>query len=306
MTSVSSAVATVDNSPAGLLQTYKGDFAQVLPSHLKPEVFVRLATGALRRDPKLAEAAANNVAAFLGAILDAARLGHEPGTDAYYLTTRRRKLENGKYRTEIQGIEGYQGIVERIYRAGAVASVVVESVRANDKFEWRPGAMERPLHDVDWFGGDRGPLVGVYAYCTMISGATSKVVVLGTEQVMALKAKSEGVTKRDGSPNPYSPWATNEEAMWLKSAARQLRKWVPTSAEFREEVARAQAAAETVTAQHDLPALPPHDEDTGEIIDGEIVDALPVADHAFDFDETSDACKVCGQLVDADVHGGRS
>lgn len=285
----STEVATRDNTPAGLLQTYKGDFAQVLPAHLKPDVFVRLATGALRRDPKLVEGATNNPAAFLGACLDAARLGHEPGTDAYYLVPRKRKG-----RLEVQGIEGYQGIIERIYRAGGVASVVVETVHQGDRFEWRPGSMEKPLHEVDWFGEDRGPLVGVYAYCQMVSGATSKVVVLNRQQVMALKAKS------DGANSDYSPWKTNEESMWLKSAARQLRKWVPTSAEFREEVARAQAAVVDVTAAHDLPALPPHDEDTGEVHDAEIVDPEP-----HKFAGTDDLCEAagCGLPVDAEVHG---
>lgn len=289
-TTVSQAVATVDNSPAGLLQTYKGDFAQVLPAHLKPDVFVRLATGALRRDPKLAEAAQNNVAAFLGAILDAARLGHEPGTDAYYLVPRKRKGQ-----LEIQGIEGYQGIVERIFRAGAVASVVVETVHEADRFEWSPGTMQKPDHHVDWFGADRGPLVGVYAYCVMTSGATSKVVVLNRAQVMALKAKSEGAT------SDYSPWKTNEEAMWLKSAARQLRKWVPTSASYREEVARASAAASDVTVARDLPALPPHDPDTGEVIDAELVD-LPAHGYAYDPAADDGTCSICGGPEDADPH----
>lgn len=67
--------------------------------------------------------------------------------------------------------------------------------------------------------------------------------------------------------------------MWLKSAARQLRKWVPTSAEFREEVARAQAAAADVTQARDLPPLPAVNTETGEVedevVDGELVDEWP-------------------------------
>ena len=39
------------------------------------------------------------------------------------------------------------------------------------------------------------------------------------------------------------PWVTNERAMWLKTAAHRLEPWVPTSAEYRREVARATAAA---------------------------------------------------------------
>jgi recombination protein RecT len=203
MTSVSAAVATVDGSPAGLVRQYQDDFAMVLPSHVKPDTFTRLVLGALRRDPKLNEAAGNNPAAFLGAVLDAARLGHEPGTEAYYLVPRKRKG-----RLEVQGIEGYQGIVERIYRAGAVSSVVVEVVRERDEFTYVVGRDDRPVHEVDWFGDDRGSLVGAYAYAVMKDGATSKVVVLNKTHIAALRAKS------DGANSEYSPWQTNEEAMW--------------------------------------------------------------------------------------------
>ena len=52
----------------------------------------------------------------------------------------------------------------------------------------------------------------------------SKVVVLNRAEVMKIKASSQG------SSSQYSPWNTNEPAMWLKSAVRQLAKWVPTSA----------------------------------------------------------------------------
>ncbi|WP_030777812.1 recombinase RecT, partial [Streptomyces sp. NRRL F-2664] len=129
----------------------------------------------------------------------------------------------------IQGIVGYQGIIELIYRAGAVSSVIVETVHEHDTFSYVPGRDERPVHEIDWFGTDRGPLVGVYAYAVMKDGATSKVVVLNRSQVMEAKAKSDGA---NGKYPQYSPWNTNEEAMWLKTAARRLAKWVPTSAEY--------------------------------------------------------------------------
>jgi recombination protein RecT len=44
---VSDAVATRDNSPTAMIKTYEGDFASVLPSHVKAETWVRVAQGAL-------------------------------------------------------------------------------------------------------------------------------------------------------------------------------------------------------------------------------------------------------------------
>lgn len=238
---IGSEVARVENQgPGALIEQYKGDLAMVMPSHVKPDTFVRLAVSVLRRDPKLAQAAANNPAALMGALMEAARQGLEPGTEQYYLTPR----WNGKTkREEIAGIRGYQGEIELIYRAGAVSSVIVEVVREKDTFSYRPGLDERPKHEIDWDSDDRGDLRLAYAYAVMKDGATSKVVVLNRAAILRAKAMSQGADSK------YSPWQNHEEAMWLKTAAHRLTKWVPTSAEYIREQLRAQAdvAAEKAT-----------------------------------------------------------
>jgi phage RecT family recombinase len=195
------------------------DFAAVLPSHVKPETWVRLAVGALRRDPKLAQAASNDLAALMGALLTAARLGLEPGTEQFYLVPRK-----DKGTMKVAGQIGYQGQIELIYRAGAVSSVIVEVVREKDVFEYAPGRDERPRHIIDWDAEDRGPLRLVYAYAVMKDGATSKVIVLNKGHIATAKASSQG------ADSEYSPWKKHEEAMWMKTAAHRLAKWVPTSA----------------------------------------------------------------------------
>jgi recombination protein RecT len=111
----------------------------------------------------------------------------------------------------------------------------------------------------------RGGLLGTYAYARMINGAMSRVVELGRDDIERIKKSA------DGTGTEYSPWRNHEEAMWLKSAVRQLRKWVPTSAEYRMEVARATAQAQQVAAEHDVPDLPPVDD----TIDGEVVEGWP-------------------------------
>jgi len=264
---VSDAVATRDNTPAGMIATYSGDFASVLPSHVKPETWVRLAQGALKKGKRgqsgrfeLEEAAANNPGAFLAALLDAARQGLEPGTEQYYLTPRK-----VKGRLEILGITGYQGHIELMYRAGAVSSIVAEVVYGNDRFAYRPGVDDVPQHEIDWDSDDRGPLRLVYAYARMKDGATSRVVVLNRADIARIKTSSQG------SDSDYSPWRLHEASMWLKSAVRQLQKWVPTSAEFRREELRAQAEAARITQERDLPA-PPDSYVAPETVDGEVVD----------------------------------
>lgn len=267
---VSDAVATRDNSPRGMIQAYSTDFASVLPSHVKAETWVRLAQGALKKGKRtgpdgksgpfeLETAAANNPGVFMAALLDAARLGLEPGTEQYYLTPRK-----VKGRLEILGIVGYQGHIELMYRAGAISSVVAEVVYSNDRFTYAPGRDEVPLHDIDWDSEDRGRLRLVYAYARMKDGAVSRVVVLNKTDIARTKASSQG------SDSDYSPWRLHEASMWLKTAVRQLQKWVPTSAEYRREILRATAEAGRVAEVRDLPPAPVDHADS-EAIDGEVV-----------------------------------
>lgn len=277
-TTVTDAVAKRDNSPAAMIRTYSADFASVLPSHVKADTWVRLAQGALKKGKRLPsgrfeleEAAANNPGVFLAALLDAARLGLEPGTELYYLTPRK-----VKGRLEILGIVGYQGHIELMYRAGAISSVVAEVVREYDTYEFMPGQLDRqipprwdgpqeiPWHKYPNFAGSstRGRLIGVYAYGRMKGGgAISKVVQLGLDDIARIKQSSQG------SDSEYSPWRNHEEAMWLKSAVRQLQKWVPTSAEFRREELRAQAEAARITEERELPPPPAE----AEFVEGEVV-----------------------------------
>jgi len=289
MNTVGSAVATRNDqqSAGGMVKQYEADFASVLPSHIKPETWVRLAQGALRKGKKDREsgkyelelAATNNPGVFLASLLDAARLGLEPGTEQYYLTPRK-----VKGRLEILGIVGYQGLIELIYRAGAVSSVVAEVVYANDQFRYRPGVDERPVHEIDWDAEDRGDLRLVYAYAVMKDGATSKVVVLNKADIAKIKASSQGASSE------YSPWVNHTGAMWLKSAVRQLAKWVPTSAEYRKEILR---AAQQVADERQAPAstrIQPIETAEGEHVDpvtGEITTEPVEAEIVNDWPETA-------------------
>jgi recombination protein RecT len=276
---ITGAIAKRDNGPGAMVKQYSSDFTAVLPSHIKPEQWIRLAQGALKKGKKqggryeLEIAAANNPGVFLAALLDAARLGLEPGTEQYYLTPRKTKGQ-----LEILGIVGYQGIIELMYRAGAISSVVAECVYERDIFEFAPGRDDIPRHEIDWDSDDRGQLRLVYAFARMKDGATSKVVVLNRQAIQKIKATSQGADSQ------YSPWQTNEPAMWLKSSVRQLAKWVPTSAEYMREQLR---AVRDVAGEHAPLTAPPVPDDraidvshlsVAEVLDAELVD--PAAEQA--------------------------
>jgi recombination protein RecT len=277
---VAQAVAQREAGPVAIIKQNQAKLAPVLPDHIDVDQFIGLAVGALFRDPKLMEAANNSPAALMNALMRCAALGHQPGTDEFYLTPRKIKGT-----PQIQGIEGYRGIVERMYRSGAVASVIVREVCANDPFRYVEGQDETPVHEIggrgetgaDFFGADgnrdRGPMVGVYAYAKLTTGAVSRVVLLSKADVMAAKARS------DGANSEHSPWNRDERAMWWKTAARRLEPWVPTSAEYRREQLRAAVEADNLRRDpaviRDIETGHAYDPGTGEIVDGEFADDQP-------------------------------
>lgn len=261
MSDIQAAVQQTQNGPGQLIERYKDDFATVLPSHIKPETWVRLAQGVLRRDAKLAAAAQRNPGSFMSCLLDAARQGLNPGTEEYYLVP---------FGSEVQGLRGYQGEIELMYRAGAISSVIVEVVRDKDGFTYSPGHDERPNHTIDWDAADRGKLRLVYAYAVMKDGATSKVVVLNKGHIADARAMSKGASSAS------SPWIKHEESMWMKTAAHRLTKWVPTSAEYIREQLRAvrDVASEPTHTPAPAPAPTPEEVDvyTGEIVEEQFDD----------------------------------
>lgn len=207
------------------IRTYKGELLASLPSHLtdKGNGWLTCALAALRKNETLLRFANENPGSLIVALNEAAQLGLMPGTSEYWLTPKAHA---------VLGVIGYEGEVELMYRAGAVSSVTVENVYSGDKFTWNPGTMDKPAHVVDWFSGDRGDVVGAYAYATMKDGATSKVVVVNQTRInRAMEASASASGGKGG------PWTSDYAAMVLKTAAHDLAKWVPTSAEYRNQPA---------------------------------------------------------------------
>jgi recombination protein RecT len=229
---VSSAVARRDKADQLVtwLRRQQDDIAMAAASHVKPAAIVRVTQGALRRNEKLRDAAIANPQSLLYALLDCARLGHEPDTDDYYLVP---------FGTEVTGIEGYKGIIERMYRAGGVSSVVAQVVRKADRYVPR-GENTPPLHEYDDFASpdDRGPMKGAYAYAIFPDGHCSQVIRMGRAEIMEHKAVSRGSSRSD------SPWQVWEPAMWKKTVLRALEPYVPTSTEYRTQNHAPAAAAE--------------------------------------------------------------
>ena len=264
-----------------MVKRYEGDFALVLPQSVPAAMFVRLAEGKLRTDGKLRDAAVRNPGSLFSALMECARLGHEPGTPEFALVPFNSKAAPGGI--EVVGIEQYQGVIERMLNTGIVHSVKAELVREADLFDPRNDEpYAPPRHEPGWYinpvgskrnawllpEAERGELIGVYAYAVMEGGAISRVVKMARDEVMRHKAVARTTKFWDG------PW---EADMWIKTAVHKLTTWVPTSAEQAKR-RQERVTAAPLRATPSNPTDPEVEPDTGQHSGPETIDAEVIPD----------------------------
>jgi recombination protein RecT len=247
---------------SAIIEAKLADFAKVLPTHLQPDLFVRVAQSELRRDGKAGDAlrscARKNPESLLNALLECATLGHVPGKaggECYALTPRFGQTPG------IVGIEQYQGEIQRMYRAGGVRAVHCDVVRENDFFTLPQLARGEkvPVHEFDAMATKetRGDLVGAYAFAELDTGSWSRVSWVNAEE-MALHKALAGADRNGVRQFWDGTW---KDQMWRKTAVHGLTVWVPTSREYLRDRIAAQQAADEIRSRPD----------SGFVVEGEVV-----------------------------------
>jgi recombination protein RecT len=249
-----------------LIKEYDGQLRTVMPKHTNGDAFMGLALAYVRRSPDLLNAANLNPQSLILAIRECAALGHMPMKGIYSLVPFRDKHAVGGW--AVVGMEEVRGVIERIYRAGAVRAVKVNVGRENDPvLRWNPTRMLLPEHEFDEHASptERGPLKAVYAWAVMADGSVSQVAWLNRHAVLKYRAVSRSGDTFWGPAWPAEgPWT---EEMWAKTALHRLEKFVPTSVEYRYQQAAAEAAsAGGFAGMPDRPAV-----GLGDIEDAEVV-----------------------------------
>jgi recombination protein RecT len=225
--SVGQEVARV-SAPYALIEASKAEFGKLLPASIGPEKFARWGLTVLRNGlaspvPSQRESWARVIdseegkLSLMTALMDCASLGLEPGR-TYHLVPFRNKQGGA----EVTGITDYKGEIELIANAGGI--VIAELVHEKDPFEFQ-SVYEYPDHQFDPFG-DRGEVIGGYAFTVTTGGViSSKVVHMSAAEF----AKHEAASKTAGRDD--SPWKLWRESMQLKTLIHELRKWVPWAVE---------------------------------------------------------------------------
>lgn len=199
-------------------EAFRQQVAKALPSHLKPDRFIRVALTTMMRTPKLAEC---DQASFFNALLTLSQLGIEPdGRRAHLIPFKNTK----RNLMECQLIVDYKGLAELAMRSGVVSNLHADVVCENDTFEYDCGEVK--AHRID-FRKPRGAMYAAYAICRFKDG-TAKAEVMGRDEIDAVRQRS-----RAGN---NGPWVSDYSEMSKKTVFRRLSKWLPLSAEFRDAI----------------------------------------------------------------------
>jgi recombination protein RecT len=224
-----------------------------LPRHMTAERMARIATTEMRKVPKLAQC---DPMSFLGAVIQCAQLGLEPGNalgHAYILPFDKREKVGGQWkvtRTEAQVIIGYRGMIDLARRSGQIVSIDARAVYEGDKFDCVLGLDAKLNHEPDWQNPNRSKpelLKFVYAVAKLKDG--------GIQFDVMSRAEVDGIRARSKSAD-NGPWVTDYPAMAIKTVVRRLFKFLPVSIEMQRAVGIDEMAEAGISQQN------------GSIIDG--------------------------------------
>lgn len=243
----------------------KAQMALALPKHMTADRLMRIALTEIRKVPKLATCETQS---FMGAVMQCAQLGLEPGAalgHAYLLPFDVRKKVGNQWqtvRTDCQLIIGYRGMIDLARRSDQIISLSARSVHKNDEFSYSYGLSE-DLHHVP-ASGDRGDLTHVYAVARLKGGGV-QFEVMSRADVEKIKDQSKAGSN--------GPWVSHFDEMAKKTVIRRLFKYLPVSIEIQTAVSldeRAEAGipqdnASALTGEYAVIPDDQIDQATGEI-----------------------------------------
>lgn len=218
---------------AAYLKKMGPEIEKALPKHMDADRMARIALTTIRTNPKLLEC---SVPSLLGAVMQAAQLGLEPGLIGHcYLVP----FKNGKTgQTDVQFIIGYKGMIDLARRSGNIESIYAHAVYSNDTFEYEYGLHPKLVHKPAMT--ERGEFIGAYAVAHFKDG--------GYQFEFMPKEEIEKRRKRSKAANA-GPWVTDYEEMAKKTVIRHMWKYLPISIEIQQQAAQDEVVRKDVTAE---------------------------------------------------------
>jgi recombination protein RecT len=298
----------------------KAQMALALPKHMTADRLARIALTEIRKTPKLAQC---DQTSFLGAIMQLAAMGLEPGGalgHAYLIPfDKSSKDSSGGWskKTEVQLVIGYRGMIDLARRSGQIVSLSARVVYANDKFAYTYG-LDETMDHVPHEGAHPGEMTHVYAVAKLVGGGV-QFEVMSRAKVEHIRDESQGYKAAATSAKQYSkevnsPWASHFDEMAKKTVIRQLFKYLPVSVEIQRAVGLDEQADAGLSQHNDMvidgeyQVNPNHDDsadDHQRVATGPDISAQDIHDAlaaAKDKDSLDAACDLINMLPTAE-HG---
>ena len=212
-------------SVSQFVTAYEGKIRRLLPAStgLTPERLGELAVTEMKRTPKLLQA---DVVSLMGALVQAGKMGLEPGINAYLIP-----FWNSKRGClEVQMIPDYRGILKLARNSGEIGPFSAHPVYRKDVFDYQYGSEEflrhrpvatdeeRSVDDIKFF----------YAIARYKIGGFAQFEVMTKGEVDKVRARSK--SGDDG------PWVTDYIQMGQKTVSKRLCKYLPTSVDVQQLV----------------------------------------------------------------------
>lgn len=226
--------------------------SQVLPKHIDAERMQRIALNVIRTNPTLLQC---NINSLMGGVLEAAKLGLEPGMMGQCYLIPFKNNKTGQH--EAQFIIGYRGLIDLVRRSGQVSTIEAREVHENDDFEFEYGIEDKLKHKPKLNG--RGPVIAYYAVAKMKDGGYS-FLVMSKEDIEKFRDKH-------AKSKNFGPWKDEFDAMAKKTVLRQLIKYLPISVEY---LTNDDASGQEIHKEIDNDQIINYnvDGETGEILEG--------------------------------------
>ena len=250
--STKAAVAKSNPTVKDLVEAQKPAIERQLAGTMNSDAFIRAVLSEIGKNPQLAQA---DPATLLGGVMLAAQLRLEigAGMGEFWLTPRKDK---GKQ--ICLPMIGYQGYIKLALRSEFVVNVQAFIVREGDEFTYGANA-ERGMF-YEWkprdFEESRTP-IGVVATARMRAGGTTWAY-LTAEQVL----------KRRPHYWESTPWKTDADEMWKKTAVRALAKYLPKSTDLGRAIEADEQKVRHVKGLDEVQVSRVEDD----VIEGEVVE----------------------------------
>jgi len=199
----------------------------------------RLAMTTIRTTPALKDA---DVGSLLGAVMQAAQLGLEPGLMGHcYLLPFNNKNKGIK---EVQFIIGYKGMIDLARRSGHIKSIYAHAVYSNDEFDYELGLESKLVHKPT-MNADKGDFVGAYAVAHFKDGGY-QFEFMSKADIEKRKGRSKAANSK------FSPWTSDYEEMAKKTVVRHMWKYLPISVEVQQQVAYDEGTGKDISKIKDV------------------------------------------------------